>query len=408
MHLTSLLCVCLTGMFTIMPFEVKSAELDNTVVGRDSIDYLLLDGERLQLELWYPALPPESQSEPHKDYAFSADLKQALVEVSGMPSMTISTKETSNGFRGVSVKPGTFPLVIFSHGSASFSRQNSRQLEALALAGYIVVAPSHPGESLTTEYADGTIQGIYRSQPALALMGSTADKKQLAQEIEKIAHQSDQLRQQNADDYIQALPNFVAQTLFRHSAESATRRSQHLVQLVNQLKANDNQVKQSVLAQADLSRIALYGHSLGGVISVLAAEMLNKEQKTIQAVINLDTVQFIPPKENSLELSTPTCFIMGGATKMAKTIASNLNLNRHWAEANEAVCEINIAKAAHNNFTDLTYVTPLKWFGLLGPIKNKAFGDWLNGFIIAYFNHKLSDKTYDYPIWPGAELTGAI
>lgn len=404
MHLTSLLLLCLITM----SFEVKSSELDNTVVGRDSIDYLLRDGSRLQLEIWFPATPPESKSNQHKDYAFSTELKQALVDISGMPSIAISTKETSNGFRGVSAKPGTFPLVIFSHGSASFSRQNSRQLEALAMAGYIVVAPSHPGDSLTTEYADGTIEGIDRSQPALALMGSKADKRQLSQEIKKVARYSDQLREKNATDYIQALPQFVEQTLFRNSIESAKRRSRHLVQLVSQLKANDEQIRQTVLAKADLSHIALYGHSLGGVISVLAAEALNEDMQTIKAVINLDTIQFIFPKENSLELSTPTCFIMGGATKMAKIIASNLNLNRHWAEANEAVCEINIAKAAHNNFTDLTYVTPLKWFGLLGPIKNKAFGDWLSGFIIAYFNNKLLDKTYDYPMWHKAELIGSV
>ena len=404
MHLPSLLLLCLITM----SFEVMSAELDNTVVGRDSTDYLLPDGSRLQLELWFPATPPETKSNRHKDYAFSAELKQALVEISGMPSMAISTKETSNGFRNVSAKPGTFPLVIFSHGSASFSRQNSRQLEALALAGYIVVAPSHPGESLTTEYADGTIAGIDRSQPALVLMGSNVDKKELAQEIKNVAYHLDQLREKNAADYIRDLPQFVEQTLFRNSVQSAKLRSRHLVQLVNQLNVNDEQINKTALAQADLSKIALYGHSLGGVISVLAAEILNEDKQTIKAVINLDTVQFLSPTEDSLNLSTPTCFIMGGATKMAKTVASNLNLNRPWAEANEAACEINIAKAAHNNFTDLTYVTPLKWFGLLGPIKNKAFGDWLNGFIIAYFNSKLLDETYAYPMWHDAKIISAI
>ena len=394
----------------IMINETVKADRNN-VVGRDSLDFELQDGTRLQLELWFPAFKPQSKSARHKDYAFSKNLKQALVEVSGMPSMAISTKETSNGFREVVPRPGRFPLIIFSHGSASFSRQNSRQLEVLAAAGYIVVAPSHPLDSLTTEYRDGTIVEIDRSQPMLELLGVEADKKLLKEALGKVSEASAQLRRHKVEEYPEAINSFIANTLFIHSVSSAKRRADHIQQLVRQLIVADPQISASVLEQADITRIALYGHSLGGVISVLAAESLNTEylsSNAIRAVVNLDTLQFVLPRETSLELVTPTCFVMGGATKMNKVVISNLGLNRPFAENNAQTCEINIAKAAHNNFTDLTYVTPLKWFGLLGPIKNKHFGKWLEGFLVAYFDSKLKSKAYDYPMWPDANLFGTI
>lgn len=397
------LLLCMTIMLT----ETKGAEA-KTVIGRDSVDYLLHDGTRLQLELWFPASDPMSASKRHKDYSFSASLKKNLADISGMPSMAISTKETSNGLREVVAKQGSYPVVIFSHGFTSFSRQNSRQLEALALAGYIVIAPSHPGDSLTTEYSDGTIVEIDRSQHALKLTGPEADKSKLNDEIARIATGSDQLRTKATEEYLHDLPRFVDGTIYQYYVASAQRRRGHLVQLISQLIAKDPQIEGTALAEADLSKIALYGHSLGGVISVLASEELNRKVSRVKAVVNLDAIQFILPDEKSFRLSTPTCFIMGGSTKLGKTRISNLNLNSPWAQANEDVCEINVNKAAHNNFTDLTYVTPLKWLGQLGPIKNKAFGDWLNGFLVAYFDSKLQGKHYSYPIWHSAELVGSI
>lgn len=420
------LYLAISLLFTVC--ETVNANTKNidtkNVVGRDSLDFQLKDGTRLQLELWFPAVKPQSKLGQHKDYAFSKHLKRGLVEVSGMPSMAISTRETSNGYRNVMPQPGSFPLIIFSHGSASFSRQNSRQLEALASAGYIVIAPSHPSDSLATEYQDGTTVTIDRSQPMVELLGVEADKKYLHEALGKVSKASAELRQKSVEEYADAIPDFVTNTLFIHYVASARRRADQVGQLVRQLIVADPQIATSVLRQADTARIALYGHSLGGVVSVLAAESLNTisapdsilnnisnvhaSSYTIQAVVNLDTLQFVLPHESSLELVTPTCFVMGGATKMSKVVVSNLGLNRPFAETNLHTCEINIPKAAHNNFTDLTYITPLKWFGLLGPIKNKRFGQWLEGFLVAYFDSKLKGKAYDYPLWPGADLNGTI
>ena len=65
--------------------ETNGAEAQETVIGRDSVDYLLQDGTRLQLELWFPAIAPLSALKQHKDYSFSVSLKKNLVDISGMP-----------------------------------------------------------------------------------------------------------------------------------------------------------------------------------------------------------------------------------------------------------------------------------------------------------------------------------
>jgi len=114
------------------------------------------------------------------------------------------------------------------------------------------------------------------------------------------------------------------------------------------------------------------------------------------------------PTPDSIALTTPTCFVMGGATKAGKIKLIGTGLNAIWAANNSQVCEINVAGAAHNNFTDLSWVTALKWFGQLGSVANKKFGEWLNGFLVAYFDHHLKGVPYDYPMWPEAALEGRV
>ncbi len=99
---------------------------------------------------------------------------------------------------------------------------------------------------------------------------------------------------------------------------------------------------------------------------------------------------------------------MGGSTKAGKLKLRGTHLNSIWARNNPHVCELNIEQAAHNNFTDLSWVSVLKWIGILGPVPNKKFGNWLNGFLVAYFNHHLKKQPYSYPLWESGELVGNI
>jgi len=381
-----------------------AAELNNTgmkhhMIGRDSIDFFLSDEQKLQLEVWYPA--EVGDGEP--DFAFFEALRTELSEVMGMPKVTISLKEKTRGLRGLAPAKGAFPIIIFSHGFASFSRQNTRQFEALTEAGYVVLSVSQPGQSLATRFDDGRIVPL-DSAPLELMTKSFKNRREISAEARSmIIHHKKLADSYTKDEYVANMALLKQNTIYGAYPEYVSIRGKALVDLVLNISSIDH----PSLVGADLQSIGLYGHSLGGMVSVYAAGQLSKLGIDIKSVVSLDAAQLIL-EDDDLNLSANTCFIMGGSTKLGKTVVSSLHVNRYLAEQNDNVCEINVVRAAHNNFTDLNWVGLLKWFGLLGPIDNKKFGPWLNGFLVSYFNHHMKGKEYNYTMWMNAEITGQI
>lgn len=380
-------------------------------IGRASVDVELHNNLTLQVEYWYPA----ANSSGTPDYLFSKPLKAKMVEHIGMPSMAISTKEKGKGVRGAAPAEGSWPLVIFNHGFASFSRQNNRQAEALATAGYVVASISHPGESLTTEYADGGVVPINPDHPALKYIGKESDKSVVSAAMKRLNEHFVRIAgSETSEQYLDNMNEMAENTIFKLYRESAEQRRDALILFVKQLVAGTKTAttdEHSIQQAIDTQHIALYGHSLGGIVSVAAAEHLQKLGVPIRAAVNLDAPQFLLPvsnAQNTTILTVPTCFLMGGSTKGVKSTMHGTQLNSSWAQHSNHVCEINIAGAAHNNFTDLSWVSILKWFGQLGPVPNKKFGNWLNGFLVAYFNHHVKDRPFNYPLWRDAELVGKL
>ncbi|NOX51420.1 MAG: hypothetical protein GXP16_12930 [Gammaproteobacteria bacterium] len=397
--LTSVLFILLYMFTGTVSAEKASSEKKHHMIGRDSIDFTLAEPQKLQLEVWYPAEPGEGEP----DYEFYPALRTELSEVMGMPKMTLSLKSKTRGLRGLEPVKGTFPIIIFSHGFASFSRQNTRQFEALAEAGYIVLAVNHPGQSLATRFDDGSIVPLGRELLTL-MTESLRTKKEIAAEASAMNVHSKKLAvSQTRDEYLANLALLKENTMYGAYPEYIFSRSKAIVDLV----LNIDSIDEPSMAGADLQSIGLYGHSLGGMVSVYAAGQLSRLGTNVKSVVNLDAVQ-IALEDDDLQIKAPTCFIMGGSTKMGKARVSNLHVNRYLAEQNDQVCEINIARAAHHNFTDLNWVGILKWFGMLGPINNKEFGPWLTGFLVNYFDHHMKDKEYNYEMWKDAQITGQI
>src|SRR5262245_11632964 len=53
----------------------------------------------------------------------------------------------TRGLRDATVRPGRYPLIIYSHGSCGRNREATYLTEALAAQGFIVAAPPHPGNT---------------------------------------------------------------------------------------------------------------------------------------------------------------------------------------------------------------------------------------------------------------------
>jgi predicted dienelactone hydrolase len=100
---------------------------------------LLTDGARQRLlptEVWYPA----TDAYAGRDVAASTRDTYELLPV--LPSVW------QEAVRGAAPRPGSYPLIAFSHGFGGHRRQSTFLCTHLASYGYVVTAPDHTGNTL--------------------------------------------------------------------------------------------------------------------------------------------------------------------------------------------------------------------------------------------------------------------
>ena len=83
----------------------------------------------------------------------------AVSKLLGYPGWFLNyTRYTdSHAGRSLPVAPGTFPIVIYSHGWTGFRTITVNQIENLVSHGYIVVAPDHTYSTVTTRFENGDV-----------------------------------------------------------------------------------------------------------------------------------------------------------------------------------------------------------------------------------------------------------
>ncbi|HEX5615697.1 MAG TPA: hypothetical protein VFZ83_11145 [Acidimicrobiia bacterium] len=103
----------------------------------------LADGNLV--EVWYPAAPDSTDGVEPDTYAISDWLPEGIQEQvpDGVDTYTTAA------FRDVPAHDdGPFPVVLFSHGFASFRTQSTFLTQHLASWGMVVAAPDHPSRGL--------------------------------------------------------------------------------------------------------------------------------------------------------------------------------------------------------------------------------------------------------------------
>ena len=109
----------------------------------------------LVTEIWYPATDEARQMPKNK---FSDFIPGGVTPA--IDEMVAKTYKTSlsdvdklywnEAHRNAPVRPGRFPLVVFSHGNGGSRHQNTFWCDYLASHGYIIVAPDHTGNARWT------------------------------------------------------------------------------------------------------------------------------------------------------------------------------------------------------------------------------------------------------------------
>ncbi len=364
-------------------------------VGAQNFDFefssaILAHTRKLNIRAWYPSHQREGELNPVSSKRVSA----AALKIFNMPEF-LAQEELSLSFKDAAIATGKFPVVIFNHGFASFAEQNTVNMQELASNGYVVLAISHPGTSLVTEYRDGTFVSHDAGHPAYV---DFADFENFSARSAK-AFQNALNEIEGAADYAQywsAMRGLAQGPAFKNYQGIIRQWVEDTNVLVDAISGAALEQFPARLAQGlDTAKIGLMGHSLGG-ITVNAVSLSSPD---ISAVLNLDgPFAYDVPVEQSRP-GTPTCFLMAAESVLDATLRNAENINLPLMEhSGQPGCYAVFAGARHMNFTDLNYVSFLKLLPLLGPVNQKEFGLELNNVMVHFFDRYL--KQMDVPFEP--------
>ncbi len=341
----------------------------------------------MTLDIWYPASSAGGkQAEPYQDAALAA----LLSKYQRIPDVAASSP--SHAYTGAPLRSGRHAVIVFNHGYGSFTKQNFANFQELASHGYLVISLGHPQESLMARDERGAVIEFNASAPEYV-----AYLKSQQGPASTSAHLEAALTQQR-----------TATTAAAHRAASlALSRQQPFVGLHRLMQdwVLDTRLVIAALASipgADPTRVTLMGHSLGGVVSL---EIAKAPPSGVLGVINLDG-PWVSYVDDRRQLQVPLLAFLsthnlleGHDLGMHGTFDTALN-----AAARRAYV-IEIAGAAHNNFTDLGFVRLMKYVSpVLGPADGLAVYRWQNAATLAFLQGLESGVLPDELLAPAASL----
>ncbi len=304
----------------------------------------------LVVQIFYPALP-DSETDPGQIHPQWSEIGPELARSVGLPSWFLNhlgyTK--SHTYEGLTVAPGTYPLVIYSHGWRGYRSVALNQIENLVSNGYVVIAPDHTYMAVATIFDDGDL--VPYDPDALPDEGSVA-----------------------ADVYEDA-----AQLLVETYAND-------LVAVLDALDEAEAGPFGPIVESIDLTRIGLYGHSAGGggALSVCITD------ERCDAFLGMDPwVEQLPNDILAISATKPAMFLRSAEWDDRRNDA----ILRGIAERSEAITYwIGIDGSGHNDFVMLPLFSPLAdEMGLRGPIGAGRIIAIINQYLIGFFDVFLLD-----------------
>jgi predicted dienelactone hydrolase len=109
----------------------------------------------LVTEIWYPATDDAAKLPKNKYSNFipggiTPELEAMLKAAYRMGTADVDRLYWNQAVRDAKVRPGRYPLVVFSHGNGGTRHQNTFWCDYLASHGYIVVSADHTGNARIT------------------------------------------------------------------------------------------------------------------------------------------------------------------------------------------------------------------------------------------------------------------
>ncbi|HKU22469.1 MAG TPA: alpha/beta fold hydrolase [Terriglobales bacterium] len=213
---------------TTGPSKVGTRVMDLVDAGRD--DPYLSNGTKRELlvRFWYPA--SGAQGCRPAEYT-AAGVWSYFSELKGVALPHVKTNSCWNA----PIEGGPHPVVVFTHGYTGTFTDYTFLLEDLASRGYVVVSVDHTYEATAVEFPDGRlVKSVVGSYLAKSANSANSDENTLTRAV--LVRLSD------------------------------------LKFVVNELEQLNASGKGPFAGQLDMTRVALAGHSLGGLTALLGVE----------------------------------------------------------------------------------------------------------------------------------------
>lgn len=304
----------------------------------------------LMVQVFYPALP-DSETDSGMIHPEWPIIGPELARSVGLPSWFLSHLRytETHTYEGLTVAPGTYPVVIYSHGWQGYRSLALNQIENLVSNGYVVIAPDHTYSAVATVFEDGDLVPYWPA--ALPIEG----------EVEP-------------DVYLEA------------SALLVETHANDLVGVIAALEEGESGPFGQVARSIDMTRIGMYGHGVGGgaAVSVCLTE------EACDAVLGMDPwVEHLPDRTLAISATKPAMFLRSAEwddlpnDAILRGIAERSESTTYW---------IGIDGSGHNDFLMFPLFSPLTdEMGLRGPIGAGRMIPIINQYLIGFFDVFLLD-----------------
>lgn len=367
--LTTLLSACLPSL------EIPIPQPSGTFPVGITQQILRTEASRdLTLDIWYPA--SSTTGHPRAPYTENA-LNDTLSQVYGIPRF-LYQEVPSFSHQDAPPAPGPHPTVIFNHGFASFTKQNASNFQELASHGYVVISLAHPGESLAARDAQGRpIPFDMKSEIYLELQKLQKAMGPYAAQLAPVLERQRQARTPSEYALASAAlgqdPQYAALKPQLRRWETDTR---------NVIQALQTPGRDGVLTQIDPFNLTVMGHSLGGAV---AMHLASRPVEGLRGIINLDGPWFQDEPQPLEPIRVPALNLVSTQGPDKKhDLSLHGTLHGRYLESSAGAHLIEIKGAAHYNFTDLNYVTALRFTPMLGPVDNKRMAALQNQAILEF------------------------
>ena len=309
--------------------------------------------------VWYPAAPG-TQGTGRAQY-LPADWRVALEQDRGLVGTQLfqnlaAVRVHAVAGAAVSDAQHQFPVLVFIPGYGNVVPYYTTLAEDLASHGYVVVG-INPTYTTTIVFPDGRVT---RRSPAGTIPETSGSAA--------INATGDRLVGVWAAD-----ARFVLDRLTQLNAEAGG----------------------PFVGRLDLSRIGLFGHSLGGAAALEACRLDSR----CKAAVDMDGT--LHGDVAHLGLGQPAMFLLSGGTESSNVAEQAGSMPEPPSGGHQARDILRIEGARHFNFSDYSvmFAPVLKPIGMLGSIDGRRGLEIVGAYVRQFFDHHMSNQ-------PAPLLTG--